>query len=79
MSLIYNKNNNGESTNHWGTPALTRPESESSLFTNTNCLLSHKYFLYQIKRSPDIPHDFSFLISSSCQTQKLLKYHKILK
>jgi hypothetical protein len=42
MSLIYNKNNKGPSTDPWGTPALTRPESDSSLFTNTNCLLPHK-------------------------------------
>jgi hypothetical protein len=42
MSLIYNKNNNGPSTDPWGTPALTRPESDSSLFTNTNCHLSLK-------------------------------------
>jgi hypothetical protein len=26
MSLIYNKNNKGPSTDPWGTPALTRPE-----------------------------------------------------
>ena len=31
MSLIYNKNNKGPSTDPWGTPALTRPESDSSL------------------------------------------------
>jgi hypothetical protein len=30
---------------------LTRPKSDSSLFTNTNCLLSLKIFLNQIKRS----------------------------
>jgi hypothetical protein len=35
MSLIYNKNNKGPSTDPWGTPALTRPESDSSLLTNT--------------------------------------------
>jgi hypothetical protein len=39
MSLIYNKNNKRSSTDPCGTPALTRPESDSSLFTNTNCLL----------------------------------------
>jgi hypothetical protein len=39
---IYNKNNKGSSTDPWGTPALTRPESDSSLFTNTNCLLPLK-------------------------------------
>jgi hypothetical protein len=27
MSLIYNKNNKGPSTDPWGTPALTKPES----------------------------------------------------
>jgi hypothetical protein len=42
MSLIYNKNNKGPSTDPWGTPALTRPESDSSLLTNTNCLLPLK-------------------------------------
>ena len=42
MSLIYNENNKGPSTDLWGTPALTRPESDSSLFTNTNCLLPLK-------------------------------------
>jgi hypothetical protein len=42
MSLIYNKNNKGPGTDPWGTPALTRPESDSSLFTNTNCLLPLK-------------------------------------
>jgi hypothetical protein len=36
MSLIYNKNNNGPSTDPWGTPSLTRPEADSSLLTNTN-------------------------------------------
>jgi hypothetical protein len=34
MSIIYNKNNKGPSTDPWGTPALTRPESDSSLLTN---------------------------------------------
>ena len=48
MSLIYNKNNKGPSTDAWDTPALTRPESESSIFTNTNCLLSLKSFLNQL-------------------------------
>jgi hypothetical protein len=38
----YNKNNKGPNTDPWGTPALTRPESDSSLFTNTNCLLPLK-------------------------------------
>jgi hypothetical protein len=28
MSLIYNKNNKGPSTDPWCTPALTRPESD---------------------------------------------------
>jgi hypothetical protein len=42
MSLIYNKNNKGPSTDRWGTPALKRPESDSSLLTNTNCLLPLK-------------------------------------
>jgi hypothetical protein len=32
----------GTLTDPWGTPALTRPESDSSLFTNTNCLLPLK-------------------------------------
>jgi hypothetical protein len=35
MSLIYNKNNKGPSTDPWGTPALTRPESVSSLLPST--------------------------------------------
>jgi hypothetical protein len=56
------------STDHWGTPALTRPESDSSLFTSKNYLLSLKQFLNQIKMSPDIPYDFRFLINPSCQT-----------
>jgi hypothetical protein len=37
-----NKSNKGPSTDPWGTPALTRPESDSSLLTNTNCLLPLK-------------------------------------
>jgi hypothetical protein len=28
LVLIYNKNNKGQSTDPWGTPALTRPESD---------------------------------------------------
>jgi hypothetical protein len=40
--LIFCDNNNGSSTDPWGTPALTRSESDSSLFTNTNCLLPLK-------------------------------------
>jgi hypothetical protein len=34
MPLIYNKNNKGPSTDPWGTPALTRPESDSSFLTH---------------------------------------------
>ena len=39
-SLIYNKINKGPSADNWDTPALTRPESDYALFTNTNRLLS---------------------------------------
>ena len=64
-SLIYIKNNNGPSIEHWGTPTLTLDQSETCPFNKTLCFLflrkSHKRF----SKLLDLPFCFNLNMRSS--------------